>query len=71
MQSSAAVIIDYTNYRGERGERRIVPLGIHFWETEWHPERQWILRAFDMERELERQFAMKDIHSWRPAVEPA
>ncbi len=32
------VIIDYTNWRGERSVRRIFPLGISFENNEWHPE---------------------------------
>ena len=59
------LIIDYTNYRGERRERRIRPLGIHFANDEWHPETQWLLEAVDEERNVIRDFAMVNIHSMR------
>jgi predicted DNA-binding transcriptional regulator YafY len=67
--SGKQVIIDYTNWRGERSERRVNPVSLWYGKTEWHPEEQWLLAAFDM-RDGEaymKDFAMKDIHSWRPA----
>lgn len=61
------VSIDYTNYRGERGPRRIIPHTIEFKRTPFHPEsEQWILIATDVEKNELRGFAMKDIHSWTP-----
>jgi predicted DNA-binding transcriptional regulator YafY len=57
--------IDYTNYRGERSIRRVVPLGVVFKATEFHPEAQWILSAWCLEREAMREFAVKDIHNWK------
>ncbi len=59
------VSIDYTNHRGERHERRIVPRSMRFASTPWHPEPQWLLDAMDVEKNVERSFAMKDIHAWR------
>lgn len=63
------VVIDYTNHRGERRERRIMPLDRPpQWENnEFHRETQWVLYAIDLEKGAERGFAMKNIHSWRPA----
>lgn len=61
------VVIDYTNYRGERGLRRIRPLRIVFDGNEWHPEPQWLVVALDLDKNAERSFAMKDIHAWTPA----
>jgi hypothetical protein len=65
----AIVIIDYTNWRGERRERRIQPLGIQLTMTPYHMEKQYILHAIDLEDadHTEKGFAMKDIHSWRPS----
>ena len=59
-----SVSILYTNYRGETAVRRIVPLKIWFGQTEWHPQEQWLLKAFDIEKNADRDFAMKDIQSW-------
>lgn len=64
------VEIDYTNWRGERSVRRVVPERIQWTANKWHRELQWLLRAWDEEKRDFRDFAMKDIHSWRP-VEPS
>ena len=61
-----AVIIDYTNHRGERSERRIRPGGMWYGVTEWHHDPQWLVDAIDLDKSESRTFAMKDIHSWRP-----
>ncbi|MBX9580244.1 MAG: hypothetical protein K2X87_08040 [Gemmataceae bacterium] len=61
------VVIRYTNYKGETALRRIIPRHIHFVSTEWHPEPQWVIEAFDLDRGAERSFAMKDILDWNAA----
>jgi len=58
------VIIDYTNYRGERDSRIIRPVRIWFGETEWHPGTQWLMDAVDVSKSANRTFALKDVHSW-------
>lgn len=60
------VYIGYTNYRGDYdANRRIVPLGTVFYGvTAWHKEPQWLLHAFDLDRQAERTFAIKDIVNW-------
>lgn len=60
------VMIDYTNWRGERTKRRIRPLTILFENNEWHPEAQWLLEAVDLDKLEQRTFAMANIHSWSP-----
>ena len=60
-----AVTINYTNYRGETADRLIVPIRLRYASTEWHPGEQWLLDAFDIEKDAERSFAMRDIHLWR------
>jgi predicted DNA-binding transcriptional regulator YafY len=61
------VVIDYTNWRGERAERLIHPDFIWFGESPFHPEPQWVLEAWDYEKQANRWFALKDIHSWKQA----
>ena len=58
------VEIDYTNYRGVREKRIVLPLVIEFMSSEWHPKPQWCLRAYCTQREAVRTFAMESIHSW-------
>jgi hypothetical protein len=65
-RGARALLIDYTNWRGERKWRRIKPTGrIAFESTEWHPKPQWLLYAWD-EANLIKGFALTDIHEIRP-----
>lgn len=58
-------IIDYTNHRGERAIRIIMPLAIYYEQNnKWHGA-CYILRAFDYEKKKVREFDMRKIHSWR------
>ncbi|MFO0781909.1 MAG: hypothetical protein U0524_03410 [Candidatus Saccharimonadales bacterium] len=61
MNNSKAITITYTNYRGETAERKIIPIEVWFGKTEWHPEEQWFLKAHDIEKDAERDFALTDI----------
>lgn len=58
------VEIDYTNWKGERSIRKIVPRQLFEGKNEWHPELQWLVLALDLDKQADRNFAMKDIHSW-------
>ncbi len=58
------VNILYTNWKGETRQRKILPISIEFKSTPWHKEEQWILNALDIEKNEERNFAMKDIKKW-------
>ena len=57
----------YRNWRGEVAERKVIPLSVHYGATEWHPEPQWLMRAFDLDKQAERDFAMADMS---PATTP-
>ncbi len=63
-ESEKTVKILYTNYRNETKIRTIIPIRIWFGETDWHPEKQWLLDAYDFEKDAERSFAIIDIKSW-------
>lgn len=56
--------IEYTNWRGETAVRTIVPISLRFGSTQWHPEAQWLLKARDVEKGEEREFALTDIKQW-------
>jgi predicted DNA-binding transcriptional regulator YafY len=58
--------IVYTNYRGETSLREVVPNRIWFGATDWHPEEQWLLDAFDLEKNAERSFALSAIRTCFP-----
>ena len=59
--------IRYTNYRGETAVRQIVPVRIRFGASEWHPGEQWLMDAYDIDRQAERSFALADIRDWNVA----
>ncbi len=59
------VCIVYKNYRGETGIRHVIPKAIRFASTDWHPEPQWLLEAYDVDKKADRSFAMKDIQEWK------
>lgn len=65
MVNSKSVKITYTNWRNETAERNIEPIQIWFGKTEWHNEEQWLLKAIDLDRNVERDFAIKDISEWK------
>lgn len=59
--SDKGIELVYRNHRGEVRTRRIWPLGVYFGSTQWHPERQWLMNAIDLEDDRTvKQFALKD-----------
>jgi len=54
----------YRNYRGEVAERRVIPGEFYWGNTEFHEEDQWMLRAYDLDKESYRDFAVRDILSF-------
>ncbi|MBR7652707.1 MULTISPECIES: hypothetical protein [Brucella] len=65
--------ITYTNYRGETAERNITPKRVWYGISDWHPEPQWFLTAFDHDKNADRDFALRDFGSagLRPGLEAA
>lgn len=61
------VTFTYINHRGEKSVRLVRPTGFSFGSTQWHPEEQWLLHAWDLHKDSNRSFAMKDISDWDPA----
>lgn len=59
-QAREALTVTYRNWRGEVGERTITPIRVWFGATDWHPEPQWLLEAFDHDKGANRDFALKD-----------
>lgn len=55
------VWIDYTNWRGERAVRQILPRELVWGCNQYHPQPQWLLRALDMEKGEGREFALCSI----------
>lgn len=55
------VSISYVNWKGEAGQRDIIPIRVWFGSTNWHPEPQWFLEAWDVNKAARRDFAIADI----------
>lgn len=64
MNTQKSIKILYTNWKGETAIRHIVPIRLEYLANEWHPEEQWCLIAFDLDKQAERSFACKDIKNW-------
>lgn len=72
MSNLQGVKIDYTNHRGERRVRHVLPMSIEFMKSPWHPgAAQWCVLALDLERGdgTVREFALANVHSWLPCTE--
>ena len=65
MNKERTIEILYTNWKGETRKRTILPISIEYKSTEWHKEKQWILNAFDIEKNEERGFSIADIKEWK------
>ncbi len=50
----------YTNYRGETSKRELHLVRIWYGKTDWHPEPQLLMKAFDIEKNAYRDFAVAD-----------
>lgn len=59
-----AIKIDYTNHRGERRVRNIIPIKIRFTATPEHKDAQWILDGFDLDKKSFRSYSFSGIHSF-------
>lgn len=54
----------YKNWKGETREREVEPVRIWFGKTEFHPKEQWFLKAKDVEKGEERDFALIDVQKF-------
>lgn len=65
-QENKKIIITYTNHRGDTRDRRVIPINTWFGESDWHDGEQWFLKAYDTEKEAERDFALLSIQQIKP-----
>jgi predicted DNA-binding transcriptional regulator YafY len=52
---------DYVNYKGEASHRQVHFERVRFGASPWHQEPQWLLQAFDLDKNESREFALKDM----------
>jgi len=55
-----SIKVIYKNWKGEKGVRHILPIRIFYGSTEWHPEKQWLIEVYDLDRKAKRIYALKD-----------
>lgn len=48
----------YVNHRDEVSNRRCLPVRVWFGSTCYHPEPQWFLEGFDLDRQETRDYAL-------------
>lgn len=65
------LFFDYRNHRGEYSTRRIDGESVRFWfgKTEHHPDKQWFMGAWDLDKDSHRDFAANDIDNLAGASE--
>ncbi len=55
------MVFKYKIWENKIGIRAVEPIKIWFGKTKWHPKNQWFLKALDIEKNEERDFALKDV----------
>lgn len=63
-ENKTPVIVLYENWKGEIWIRTIIPEKIYEGSNEWHPEKQYLLDCFDVEKQAKRTFACSKILAW-------
>ncbi len=54
----------YSNWRGETAVHLVEPISIEFGTTPHSSDHDWLLRAFDVHKQSERLFLMRNISGW-------
>ncbi len=52
---------EYKNYKSIVSRRNVQPIKIWYGETKYHPIKQYFLKAYDLDKDQERDFALSDI----------
>ncbi len=66
---ATVIVFRYRNHRNEEAVRTARPIRIWFGSTAFHPEAQWFLEAFDLDRGETRDFALTGLlGGWGPAA---
>ncbi len=59
-----AIAVKYKNWKGEIAIRKIAPAEIYFDSSEYHKDKQWLLKVWDLDKKDYGTYALKDILSW-------
>lgn len=61
MSDKSIITFRYRNHKGEQAVRMVRPIRLWFGSTAWHPDPQWMMEAFDLEKMETRDFALTGI----------
>lgn len=56
----------YTNHRGEVAERCVIPIALRYGTSPYYEGPHWLLQAYDMDKQAEREFALIRITDREP-----
>lgn len=56
-----SIKVKYKNWKGETSIRIIIPEQIHYGHTAYHPQDQWLLDVWDIEKDAQRTYSMMNI----------
>ena len=60
------VEIVYTNWKGKKGLRHIQPKRLYYGTVPpYHMLPQWLMDAYDLDKQAPRTFAMQNIERWK------
>lgn len=62
--TAKAIKVRYKNWRGEVANRTIIPQELYWGTTEYHPQEQWLLKVWDVDRNAERVYALQEIEEF-------
>lgn len=60
------VRLRYRNWKGVVKTYEVHPCGLWYGSTEYHPRRQWLLAAIDLDGGVLKNFAVQDVLDWTP-----
>lgn len=66
MTKPTPLVFKYTNWQGQTAVRTVMPIKIWYGHTEYHPTDRWLLKATDLNKNAERDFAIEDIIEFNP-----
>lgn len=55
------IVFEYKNWKGALSTRKIIPIKIWYGESDYHASAQWFIRALDIEKQENRDFAIQNI----------
>lgn len=61
--------VTYTNYKSETATRRIRIEGLFYGCTQYHSSFQLLLSVYDLDKQVDRMFALCDISDWKILAE--